>query len=35
MMIVWVSLLVGLLAALPPAIRISRMGIAEALRHIG
>ncbi|MGB6066103.1 MAG: ABC transporter permease [Desulfomonilaceae bacterium] len=34
-LIVGVSFLVGLLAALPPAIRVSRMGIAECLRHIG
>ncbi|MDQ7781974.1 MAG: FtsX-like permease family protein [Desulfomonilaceae bacterium] len=30
-----VALLVGLVAALPPAIRVSRIGIAEGLRHIG
>lgn len=30
-----VSFLVGLVAALPPAIRVSRVGIAEGLRHIG
>jgi putative ABC transport system permease protein len=30
-----VSALVGLAAALPPAIRVSRMGIAEGLGHIG
>ncbi len=30
-----VSLAVGVLAALPPWVRISRMGIAEGLRHIG
>ncbi len=34
-LIVGVSFFVGLLAALPPAIRVSRMGIAEGLRHIG
>jgi len=34
-LIVLVSLVVGLIAALPPAIRTSRMGIAEGLRHIG
>jgi len=30
-----VSLVVGLLAALPPAVKASRMSIAEGLRHIG
>jgi len=30
-----VSLLVGLVAAIPPSLRVSRMGIAEGLRHIG
>jgi putative ABC transport system permease protein len=34
-LIVGVSFVVGLLAALPPAIRVSRMRIVEALRHIG
>jgi putative ABC transport system permease protein len=34
-LIVGVSFLVGLLAALPPAIRVSRMRIVEGLRHIG
>ncbi len=34
-LIVGVSFLVGLLAALPPAVRVSRMRIVEALRHIG
>ncbi|MFH1112580.1 MAG: FtsX-like permease family protein [Pseudomonadota bacterium] len=33
--ILGVSLLVGFTAALPPAIRVSRVGIAEGLRHIG
>ncbi len=30
-----VSFIVGLTAALPPAIRVSRVGIADGLRHIG
>jgi putative ABC transport system permease protein len=34
-LIVAVSFLVGLVAALPPAIRVSRMRIVEGLRHIG
>ncbi|MGO9569056.1 MAG: ABC transporter permease [Desulfomonilaceae bacterium] len=34
-LIVGVSFLVGLLAALPPAVRVSRMRIVEGLRHIG
>jgi putative ABC transport system permease protein len=34
-LIVIVATLVGLAAALPPAIRVSRMGIAEGLGHIG
>jgi putative ABC transport system permease protein len=34
-LIVGVSFLVGLLAALPPAMRVSRTGIAEGLRHLG
>ncbi|MEW6349139.1 MAG: ABC transporter permease [Thermodesulfobacteriota bacterium] len=34
-MMLGVSLVVGVLAALPPWVRISRMGIAEGLRHIG
>ena len=33
--ILGVSLLVGFIAALPPAIRVSRVGIAEGLRHMG
>ncbi|MBI5248958.1 MAG: FtsX-like permease family protein [Desulfomonile tiedjei] len=35
LMIFLVSLVVGLFAALIPAVRVSRMGIAEGLRHIG
>lgn len=35
LIIVGVSFLVGLIAALPPAVRVSRIGIAEGLRHIG
>ncbi len=35
LLIIGVSLLVGLLAALPPAMRVSRMRIVEGLRHIG
>ena len=34
-LIVGVSFLLGLLAALPPAMRVSRTGIAEGLRHLG
>jgi putative ABC transport system permease protein len=34
-LIVGVSFLVGLLAALPPAVRVSRMRIVEGLRHVG
>ena len=30
-----VSLFVGIAAALPPAIRVARMGIAESLGHMG
>jgi ABC-type antimicrobial peptide transport system permease subunit len=30
-----VSLAIGLLAAIPPAVKASRMSIAEGLRHIG
>jgi hypothetical protein len=30
-----VSILVGLAAALPPAMRVNRTGISEGLRHIG
>jgi putative ABC transport system permease protein len=30
-----ISLLVGLLAAIPPAVRVTRMPIAEGLGHVG
>jgi putative ABC transport system permease protein len=33
--ILGVSFLVGLIAAIPPALRVRRIGIAEGLRHIG
>jgi putative ABC transport system permease protein len=35
LIILIVSLCVGFIAALIPAVRVSRMGIAEGLRHIG
>ena len=35
LIIVGVSFFVGIAAALPPAVRVSRIGIAEGLRHIG
>ncbi len=34
-LILGVSVIVGLLAALPPAVRVSRMPIADGLRHVG
>ncbi len=34
-LIVGVSFVVGLLAALPPAIKVSRMRIVDGLKHIG
>jgi putative ABC transport system permease protein len=35
MLMVGISIFIGLIAALPPAVRACRMGIAEGLRHIG
>jgi len=34
-LMIGISIFIGLIAALPPAIRACRMGIAEGLRHIG